>query len=81
MCMCVNRARGFQVKKFIRTSYNMIDELADQSIVNNKIIIEGIYNCFHSSSFQSITQIVYTVMSAILINNVLHRSTVKRPLL
>ena len=42
--MCVNRARRFQVKKFIRTSYNMIDELADHSIVNNKIIIERIYN-------------------------------------
>ena len=33
--VCVNRARRFQVKKkFIRTSYNMIDELANQSIVN-----------------------------------------------
>ena len=81
VCVCVNRARRFQVKQFIRTSYNMIDELADQSIVNNKIIIERIYNFSHSSSFQSITQIVYTVMSAILRNNDLHRSAVKRPLL
>ena len=39
----------------------MIDELANQSIVNNKIIIERIYNFSHSSSFQSITQHVTAV--------------------
>ena len=78
---CVYRARGFQVNKFIRTSYNMIDEITDQSIVNNKIITERIYNFSYSSSFQSITQIVYTVMSANFRINVLHRSAVKRPLL
>ena len=47
MCVCVNRARRFQVKKLIRTSYNMIDELTDQSIVNKKII-ERVYNFSHS---------------------------------
>ena len=78
---CVYRARGFQVNKFIRTSYNMIDEITDQSIVNNKIVTERIYNFSYSSSFQSITQIVYTVMFANFRINVLHRSAVKRPLL
>ena len=81
VCVCEQSTHVSGKKKFICTSYNMIDELANQSIVNNKIIIERIYNFSHSSSFQSITQIVYTVMPAIFRNNVLHRSAVKRPLL
>ena len=61
VCVCEQSTQVSGKKKFICTSYNMIDELANQSIVNNKIIIERIYNCSHSSSFQSITQHVTAV--------------------
>ena len=68
-------------KKFIHTSYNLVDVIAYDSIVNNNIITERIYNFSHSLSSQSITQIVYTVMSTIFRYNVLHRLAIKRPLL
>ena len=78
------RTRGFQVtkkKKFIHTSYSLVDVIAYDSIVNNNIITERIYNFSHSLSSQSITQIVYTVMSTIFRYNVMHRLAIKRPLL
>ena len=39
VCVCEQSTQVSGKKKFIRTSYNMIDELANQSIVNNKIIV------------------------------------------